>query len=157
MLCAHCREHWVKAKGLCMPCQSFDFLKLLLLFAFYLGLCAFFWRKATLKMRSVVDVDENGRSAFIGIMTFFFQTVMLLQIDVGVDFGFGALNLEPDNPSPGNTDIDGSCLTTGRFYVDWIIKFTIPLFMAAAALLLCIVTGVKRHEVRADALAATSL
>jgi hypothetical protein len=145
-LCSYCDEGWVKAKELCMPCQSFDYGKLLLLLAMYGGLCVFFWRKATLKLRKAADVDENAQSAFIGITTFFLQTVMLLQIEVGVDVGFGALNLDPDSPSSGNTNKEGSCLTTGRFYVDWAIKFMIPISMALFAFLLCLVTQVKRHE-----------
>jgi hypothetical protein len=75
--------------------------------------------KATLKLRKAADVDENAQSSAIGIITFFFQTVTLLQIDVRIDVGFGALNLETDNPSPGNEAVEGSCLTSGRFYVDW--------------------------------------
>jgi hypothetical protein len=45
VLCAYCAEGWVKAKGLCMPCQSFDTGKLLQMVAVYGGLCVFFWRK----------------------------------------------------------------------------------------------------------------
>jgi hypothetical protein len=150
VLCAYCAEGWVKAKGLCMPCQSFDTGKLLQMVAIYGGLCVFFWRKATLKLKKAADVDENAQSSAIGIITFFFQTVTLLQvrktpswprswanfslfysyiptgmhgptcifwanltpfslqIDIGqIDVGFGALNLETDNPSPGNEAVDG--------------------------------------------------
>lgn len=139
----------MKAKGLCMPCQSFDYGKLLLMAGVYGGLCLFFWRKATLKLRKASDVDENGQSAFIGITTFFLQTVMLLQIDTGdVDIGVDALNFEIDYPSPGSTTTDGSCLTTGKFYLDWSIKFFIPLGMAAVGLLICVLTRVAAHEVR---------
>ena len=53
--------------------------------------------------------------------------------------------METDNPSPGNEAVDGSCLTSGRFYVDWAAKFAIPLLMAAVALLLCLAT---RAQVR---------
>jgi hypothetical protein len=146
VLCADCDDNWVKAKGLCMPCQSFDIGKLLVLAVIYGGLCLFFWRKATLQLRRVADVDKNAQSSAINIMLFFFQTVTLLQIDVRVDIGLGALNLEPDTPSPGNEDLEGSCLKTGRFYVDWATKFTFPLLMAGVALLICAVTRVKPHE-----------
>ena len=75
-LCAYCDEGWAKAKGLCMPCQFFDYPKLALVVLFYLGLCLFFCRKAT-RLKKPGDVDENGQSSFIGIMTFFLQTVPL--------------------------------------------------------------------------------
>jgi hypothetical protein len=145
-LCAHCDDGWIKAKGLCMPCQSFNYVKLILMVVIYGGLCAFFWRKAT-RLKKPADVDENAQSSAIGIVTFFFQTVLLLQIDVGIDFGFGVLNLEPDNPSPDNNDPEGSCLSTSRFYVNWATKFSIPWLMALATLLLCFVTRTKAHEV----------
>ena len=145
-LCAHCEEGWVKAKGLCMPCGSFNAPKLLLLALIYAGLCAFFWRKAT-KLKKPADVDEHAQSSAIGIVIFFFQTVLLLQIDVGVDF-LGTLNLEPDNPSPGNQDAEGSCLSNKRFYVTWASKFAVPWLMAGAALVICAATRVKPHEVR---------
>ena len=48
VLCASCDEGWVKAKGLCIPCQQgIDFVKLGLMSMAYVGLTAFFWRKAT--------------------------------------------------------------------------------------------------------------
>jgi hypothetical protein len=75
-LCAYCDEGWAKAKELCIPCQSFDYPKLSLVLLFYLGLCLFFCRKAT-RLKKPGDVDENGQSSFIGIMTFFLQTVLL--------------------------------------------------------------------------------
>ena len=38
----------MKAKGLCMPCQlGINFVKLVLMGLAYVGLTAFFWRKAT--------------------------------------------------------------------------------------------------------------
>jgi hypothetical protein len=75
---------------------------------------------------------------------------MLLQIDIGVDF-LGAFNLEPDNPSPGSTDEEGACMTSGRFYLDWGVKFLIPICMAAFALLLCLAIRVQPQEVRLHA------
>lgn len=50
-------------------------------------------------------------SAIFG--TAVFQTVLLLQIDVGFDF-LGMLNLELDNPSPGSENVEGSCLSNKR-------------------------------------------
>jgi hypothetical protein len=129
-----------------MPCQSFAFGKLILWSVLYGGLCLFFWRKATLKLRRLKDVDQNAQSSAIGILTFFIQTVDLLQIDTGIDLGFGALSLELDNPSPGNDAVEGSCLSTGKFYVDWGIKFVVPLLMAVVAVLLCWASQVERHE-----------
>jgi hypothetical protein len=101
-----------------MPCQSFNTPKLLLMIGVYTGICLFFWRKATLKLSKAADVDENAQSSAIAIVTFFFQTVTLLDIESGFSLGnsLGFLNLEPDNPSPSDTDTEGSCLTTGRFY-----------------------------------------
>jgi hypothetical protein len=145
-LCAICKDGWIKAKGLCMPCQSFDYIKLFLMIAAYVGLCVFFWRKAS-RLKKPADVDENAQSAAISIVTFFFQTVLVLQIDVGVDVGVSFLNLEPDDPSPGNKEPEGRCLSTPNFYVNWVAKFSVPLLMVAAALLLCLTTRAKAHEV----------
>jgi hypothetical protein len=145
-LCAQCIDGWVKAKGLCMPCQSFDSLKLILLSIMYMGLCVFFWRKAT-KLKKPADVDEHAQSSAIGIVIFFFQTVLLLQIDVGFDF-LGSFNLEPDNPSPGNEHTEGACLSNKRFYINWATKFAVPWLMAGIALIISVVTKVKAHEVR---------
>jgi hypothetical protein len=61
-LCAHCDDGWVKAKGLCMPCQSFFYWKLFLMIAVYVGICIFFWRKAT-RLKKPADVDEQCQSA----------------------------------------------------------------------------------------------
>jgi hypothetical protein len=155
-LCAHCDDGLVKAKGLCMPCQSFNFPKLLLMIGVYIGICLFFWRKATLKLSKAADVDENAQSSAIAIVTFFFQTITLLDIDSGFSLGnsLGILNLEPDNPSPSDTDTEGSCLTSGRFYVDWAVKFTVPLVMAAAGFLSWTAASMlscKSHSARAPA------
>jgi hypothetical protein len=143
ILCAHCNDGLVKAKGLCMPCQSFDIPKLFLMIGVYIGICLFFWRKATLKLSKAADVDENAQSSAIAIVTFFFQTITLLDIDSGFSLGnsLGFLNLEMDNPSASDTDTEGSCLTTGRFYVDWAVKFAIPFVMAAAGFLICTIAN----------------
>jgi hypothetical protein len=146
-LCAHCDDGWVKAKGLCMPCQSFHYLKLIGMIGVYVGLCAFFWRKAT-RLKKPADVDENAQSSAIAIVTFFFQTVLLLQIDVDFELGLGFLNLEPDSPSPDSTDRDGMCLSNKRFYVNWASKFAVPFLMAAAGMAICTATRVKPYEVR---------
>ena len=113
-MCAHCDDGWVKAAGLCMPCQSFDYLKLVLMVIVYVGLCTFFWHKAT-RLKKAADVDEQCQTALIGILTFFFQTIALLQIDTKVELiGFGFLNLDLDMPSAGSTDAEGKCLTSGK-------------------------------------------
>jgi hypothetical protein len=92
-------------------------------------------------------VDQNCQSAFIGIMTFYIQTCMLLEIDMGDQVGgAGFLNMELDTPSPSSTETEGSCLSTGRFYVDWAMKFAIPVVMVTLALVLCLATRVKPHE-----------
>jgi hypothetical protein len=115
---------------------------------FYTGICLFFWRKATLKLSKAADVDENAQSSAIAIVTFFFQTVTLLDIDSGFSLGnsLGFLNLELDNPTPSDIDTEGSCLTTGRFYMDWAVKFTIPFVMAVAGFLICTVSSILRSK-----------
>ena len=60
-------------------------------------------------------------------MTFYIQTCVLLEIDVAdVGGAGGLLNMELDAPSPSSTATEGTCLSTGKFYVDWAMKFAIP-------------------------------
>jgi hypothetical protein len=57
-LCAHCDDGWVKAQELCMPCQSFNYPKLVAMTVFYGGLAVYFWHKAR-QIKEPKDVDQK--------------------------------------------------------------------------------------------------
>jgi hypothetical protein len=145
LLCAHCNDGWVKAKGICRPCQSFDYPRLFLLMIFYGGVATYFWFKAS-KIKEARDVDQKCQSAGLSISTFFLQTAALLEIDTGVDVNIGVLNIEVDSSTASDARFEGSCLSSGNFYADWAIRFSIPLMMVAVTLVACLVARSKTHQ-----------
>jgi hypothetical protein len=147
VLCAQCIDGWVKANGLCRPCQSFNYIRLVLLLCFYTGLTIYFWHKAS-RIKEPQHVDQKCQSAGLSISTFFLQTVALLGIDTGVDVSIGLLNLELDSSSASDTSVEGTCLSTGSFYTDWGFRFLTPPAMAVLAVALCLATRRPTHQVR---------
>ena len=120
-LCATCIDGWVKeAKGLCMPCQSFDYPRLFLLVVFYGGTAVYFWYKAR-QIKEPKHVDQKCQSAGLVISTFFFQTAALLEVEMGVNFDIGPLNFQLNSRSATDIDTVGKCVSTGDFYVDWVL------------------------------------
>jgi hypothetical protein len=128
-LCASCDVGWVKVKGLCRPCQSFDYARLILLMGFYGAMVAYFCYKAR-QIKEPKHVDQKCQSAGLTISTFFLQTAALLEFDMGVRVNIGVLNLELNSVSQTDTDTEGKCISTGSFYMDWALKFSVPLMMA---------------------------
>ena len=94
-------------------------------------------------------MDQKCQSAGLAISTFFVQTAALLEIELGVT-SVGALNVDLDTRAASDTNVEGSCVSAGSFYVNWAIRFAVPLLMGALAVALCLATKSPAHQVGWD-------
>jgi hypothetical protein len=142
VLCSICEPDWVKTKGRCIPCKDFHHVRLAGVLVTYGLLVLLYWFKAW-RLKKAQHVDEQCQSAAVVLLVFFFQTSMLLDIDLmPVGFSIDFFNMDLDSPKSDS----GMCLSTGEFYWDWALRFFLPSGMLLFACIVCLVTMVPRHK-----------
>jgi hypothetical protein len=142
VLCATCQKDWVKAKGVCIPCEHFHYLRLAGVIVLYGVLVILYWFKAW-RLKAPRHVDEQCQSAAVVLLVFFFQTAMLLDIDIiPGNLSIDILNMDLDSAKSDS----GMCLSTGEFYHDWGLRFFLPGGMLLFASLVCLLTRVPLHK-----------
>jgi Ca2+-binding EF-hand superfamily protein len=127
-LCSTCLAGYEKVEGTCVSCESLDYSSIVQACATYSLMCMFFMHKS----RRVVtgrDCDIHNSSSIIGISVFFVQTATLLKFNFGVQGVqskmIGVMRMQLDDPEQD----DGECLSTGDFYSDYAMKYSVQLFL----------------------------
>ena len=101
-----------------------------------------YWFKAR-RLSEPRHVDEQCQSAAIVLLVFFFQTSMLLDIDlIPGSMSTDLFSMDLDSPKSDS----GECLSTGSYYHDWALRFFLPGGMLVFASIVCLVTRVPMHK-----------
>ena len=148
-LCAYCQDgengrldlEYTKVEGSCVKCSHFDVKSFVTTYGMYLLMCMFF----LFKSRRIItgrDCDIHNSSCIIGISLFFVQTMVLLPSSTFGDLGFvtelaAAVSMSPDTADQS----DGKCVSTGKFYIDWLLKFSIPAYNICTTVLVVLLAG----------------
>jgi Ca2+-binding EF-hand superfamily protein len=114
-------------------------------YGMYLLMCLFFLHKSR-RIITGRDCDIHNSSSIIGISLFFVQTIVLLPSQTFGDLSVvtelaGAVSMSPDTPD----QTDGKCISTGQFYSDWLLKFSIPTYNVCATVCVVFLAGLWKR------------